>query len=616
MAVRAADYVTGENTDMMDDFDRIQGVAFELPLWFLSEGVLGLEDTRGVHLARHLLSHLFFLLGGFFCALLAHRLTGSRAAALLALLMFLLHPRLYAHSFFNSKDVPFAAMFMIALFWAWRAFDRGTWRSFALAGAAAGLLVSMRIMGVALVGGVVALQLCDVVLARGAEERRRVLLACGAFLLACAACLYATWPYLWHDPLGGLAEAFAVAADHPNPLHELFQGQRVSSYDLPRRYVPVWFGVTTPPVALVLGLLGTALVLAKAAARPREALRSGRLRFLLLVAGCFLAPVAAVMILRPTLFNGWRHLYFIHAPFALLAGAGLHWTASALRRPRAKAGLYCLAGLGVVWTVAAMVRLHPYEALYFNALVDKGAPEQLAQQYEMAYWDEPYREALEFLLARYPNRRINVQAEGAEIQRNRTILRPEQRERLVFAEGADFVASIYVDRGFSGWRPLYGPVIHSRKVYNSTIMEVAMVALPEDDPTARRYRQAYESAVAGTPAIRSVYDVYVEPDGLTYVKEPCSRSDTRAHFFLHTVPASAGDLPPDRVLYGYLQQWFPFERHGVRLDETCLMRAPIPNVLLKTISTGQYSGRSWLWKGTTSVPPRTVGGLASPPGEP
>ena len=137
--------------------DRFYGVAFELPLFLLTERVLGLEDPRHVYLARHVLTHLFFLLGGFCCYLLALRLSGDRLIALLVMLLFLLSPRLYAHSFFNSKDPVFASAFVMALLFASRAFDKDSAGAYRQCGAAAGLLVNLRIMGAVLVAHCVGL---------------------------------------------------------------------------------------------------------------------------------------------------------------------------------------------------------------------------------------------------------------------------------------------------------------------------------------------------------------------------------------------------------------------------------------------------------------------------
>ena len=109
--------------------DRYYGVAFELPA-LLAEQVLGLDDWR------HAAGPLLFLAGAFFCALLVRRMTGSTAIALLAFALFVLQPRLYAHSFFNSKDVPALALFSVCLYLAHRAFRRGDAGAFLLCGVA------------------------------------------------------------------------------------------------------------------------------------------------------------------------------------------------------------------------------------------------------------------------------------------------------------------------------------------------------------------------------------------------------------------------------------------------------------------------------------------------
>ena len=146
---------------MLVPHDRYYGAAFEAPLALLLERIIGMEDSRDILLGRYLLTHLVFLAGGVFCYLLVLRMFNSRPLALVALVLFLLHPRIYAHSFFNSKDVPFLAMFMIALWLVHRAFRHDTLGAFVLCGAGVGLLVNLRIMGVILFAAVLALRALD-----------------------------------------------------------------------------------------------------------------------------------------------------------------------------------------------------------------------------------------------------------------------------------------------------------------------------------------------------------------------------------------------------------------------------------------------------------------------
>ena len=57
-------YVMGDPDALPTDHDRFYGIAFELPL-LLVERVLGLDDSRDIYLTRHLITHLFFIAGGF-----------------------------------------------------------------------------------------------------------------------------------------------------------------------------------------------------------------------------------------------------------------------------------------------------------------------------------------------------------------------------------------------------------------------------------------------------------------------------------------------------------------------------------------------------------------------
>ena len=147
IASNSISYAAGDREALFGEqhayVDRFYGLAFELPL-LLAERLLGLQDFPDIYLMRHLLTHLFFIAGGFCCGLLAWRMFNNRWLALLAMLLFLLHPRLYAHSFFNSKDLPFAVMFVIALYLMHRAFRRDTLGSFVLLGVVVGLAANMR----------------------------------------------------------------------------------------------------------------------------------------------------------------------------------------------------------------------------------------------------------------------------------------------------------------------------------------------------------------------------------------------------------------------------------------------------------------------------------------
>ncbi len=180
------DYMLGDAETLLPSyapFHRFYGVVFEVPL-VLVERLLDLTDSRAIHLSRHLLTHLFFLVGGYCCARLVSHLFHSRWLALVALLLFVLQPRLYAHSFVNTKDIPFLVLFLGALFLIHRAWRRESLGAFALCGVGVGVATNLRIMGVLLFAVVVVLRAGDLVGAAARAARRHVLSTGAVFVVA------------------------------------------------------------------------------------------------------------------------------------------------------------------------------------------------------------------------------------------------------------------------------------------------------------------------------------------------------------------------------------------------------------------------------------------------
>ena len=579
--------------------DRYYGVAFELPL-LLAERALGLDDSRTAYLLRHGATHLFWLCGGFACFLLARRLFRSGPLALLAMLLFLLHPRLYAHAFFNGKDVPFLAMFMIALCLVHRAFEKDTVRAFVVLGMGTAVLTNLRVMGVMLFAAVLGMRALDLLHAAQRSERRRVLKTAGAFAAAGAATLYAVSPHLWSDPRE-FAEALRVFSEHPNTPWELFQGRLVRADDLPWRYVPTWVAITTPPFTLLLGGVGVFGIAWRVAARPGRALRNTPLRFELLLTACLTLSLLAVAALGANTYNGWRHLYFLHAPLALLAASGLRLPAS---RDAAwvRRGTYAAAGVAAAGILIAMARIHPLQHVYFNFLVDRTTPEHLRTQYEMDYWRTAHLGALRHLARTRPSTSLCLTGGARD---NHQLLSEAQRKRI---RGRNTVAhrrwcrgrrADFAVRATMPSLEVHAPEVWTRKAYGNTMVSVYGLdpALLDDFHLhVGRIRETHRSLTQGAPAARAHYDVYFDAarGALTYARAPCARADMAARFFLHVVPVNAGDLPDHRVRDGHDNLDFNLPAQAL-FDGKCLAAVRLPEYAVDHVRTGQTERQDGVW---------------------
>ena len=605
------DYIRGQTDRIATSYyhDRVYGVAFELPL-LLAEQALGLADYYYIHRIRLTLTHLFFILGGFFCYRLAYHLFGSRLIAILALLIFLLHPRLYAHSFINSKDLPFLSMFALTLYLLERAFRRDTPGAFLLLGIAVGLLTNLRIMGIMLFPAVIALRGLDLFYAGGGPERKHILRTGGLFILAAVLTAYALAPYAWTNPIDYWTTSLSLTVNHPTVAAQLFQGDLVLSRELPPHYNATWFVLTTPPPLLLLGFIGMAVIAARICRRPGAIFRNGRRRFLGLLLAAFLLPPLAVALLGSNQYHDWRHLYFIYAPFGLLAALGGGWLLAALGRPGwRRAGLYALAGLGLGLTLLPMAQIHPWQHGYFNFLVERTTPEWLRGQYELDRWKLAQREGLAYLVERHPGETLTLRTEGLQRRTltpaarellQRETLPAADRQRLRVADGSRRADYELLYRADPNQPDLAFNTAYRRRLYNNTVIIVRPLNAARMTAAAiAAYRELYRQAVAGDPIIRADYDVYRNDQRLTFIRENCPPEEPAAWLGVKLIPHH----PEPSLLRSEIPgSYATFHNHAARLGNICLAVIQLPEdaagdlILSQRPAGGFAAGGHPLWE--------------------
>ena len=640
-----ADYIITGNADgqyglYRGDY-RYFGVVYEIPL-LMAERALGLQDSRYIYLMRHLITHLFFIAGGFVCAMLAYRMLGSRWIALLAMLLFLLHPRLYAHSFFNTKDIPFAALLIIALYLAHRAFRRDTAGAFLLCGICVGLAINLRPFALMLPPLILAMRALDLWQA-GRAERKRMLATAGIFIGAALATVYITHPYYWENPLRFIESAL-VSSQHPIMLRiiNLFMGDLYISDAVPWNYIPVWFAITAPPVTLPLGAIGCAAVCWQGITRPLAALRDRETLFRVLLLGCFVMPVVAVIALQSNIYNGWRYMYFLWGPFCLLAAVGLRaiannnmgnsrlkiaarlpgWVRGGGRLHMAQRALaYGVVGVGLLTTATAMAALHPHQQVYFNTLADTKTPGALAERYDMDYWRLAHRQSLEYLLTRYPNDMPRV---WPPQNINLLMLPQNDRERIIgfrnphladfylFGDSAEHRLlrenlqdmSFYIHPRVNLLSALEQPSFYAINAYGNAI---AYILAPKN---AEAYRAAYDDVAAnGTPLAHSAFDIYVYDGALYYLSANCAPPGTNGSnlgVFLHIFPDYAADLSVDRREHGFENLDFNLGAHAAFFDGKCIAQRPLPDYSIDRIRTGQRAKGEVMWRADIDLATRAA----------
>ncbi len=457
-------YVFNNDQSLFTQATDHHGAAFELTLYEV-EKWLHLTDSRDLYLMRHLVTHLFFLVSALSGYILVYRLFGNRFLACLGFIMLAFAPRLYAHSFFNSKDLPFSSMSVIIFALCQLAFSKKKPIYFALLGIAAGYATGIRVMGIMYAAIILVFLLIDII--SGLVKREKIQLVtffAAVFIIAFSGALYISWPYLWKAPVRHFTESYAALA-HYNLWngHILFRGVVISSSQMPWTYFPVWFLISNPPFWLLTGFGGIGWFILKLVRRPFYFITNVPDRNFLLYLLCFFAPVAAVVVFHSVIYDDWRHLYFVYPSFVLLS----LYCINGLMKSKLKfiAAACCAIQVGFIgWF---MVSNHPFQQVYFNAFVSH-KPEYLRKNYDLEYWGCSYKQALEYLVKQYPTGTINVEWDMNPLANNIMMLQKRDRERIAMLDHAgDYRITTF--RLHPEDFP-YPKVEYSIQVLNSTIL--------------------------------------------------------------------------------------------------------------------------------------------------
>ena len=302
-------------SDLSEWQDRAYGVTLQLPTVVIEHLFDFQMDLAAVFQIRHVYTFLLFALAAVFFYFLCRRLFDNRWYALLGLALFVVCPRILTEAFYNIKDLLFLSIFTINLFCCILFMEKRT------IGRALGLMATTALCVNTRVVGAVAIVFCFAVL--GIQHIRKRASVKEYFWLAATGLgsivLYiAATPFLWADPVGGIKEILATFSDFTRFGGDVYyMGNIFSSADLPWHYLPVCILATIPVAYSLLAAVGTVhrLCLFK---------RNATVQVFLMLTLLFtlLFPVLYSVLRRPTLYNMWRHMYFLYPLLVIQAVNG------------------------------------------------------------------------------------------------------------------------------------------------------------------------------------------------------------------------------------------------------------------------------------------------------
>lgn len=415
--------------------DKYYGPIFEVFLVGLEDVFHLTANSNSVYFMRHLVNFLLFYLGVIFF----YRLTQDRfknwKISLLGCLFLILSPRIFAHSFYNSKDIPFLAMFIISIYTLIKYLDKKNLKSTIIHALASAVLIDIRILGIIIPFFTLIFFIIDSFILKVSSvkfKKETLNFLAYLFLLIILTILFR--PILWTNPFHHFLQAFRQMSHYSWWGDILYLGSYFNASQLPWHYIPVWISITTPISYLILFLVGCLVLFKKLITHPIKFYRRHRNDLIFLL--WFFVPLASVVVIKSVLYDAWRQMFFIYPALLLIALSGLTILA---QKSILKKIITLIIFCNLIIIVKFMIQSHPHQYLYFNRLANP-------INFQLDYWGLSYRQALEYLVATDPSPEIKLYVANQPGEDNSLFLTDFDQKRLSYQDtpqAADYFLTNY-----------------------------------------------------------------------------------------------------------------------------------------------------------------------------
>ena len=402
---------------------RYYGVFYEIFL-LTGEYISGAKNIREAFFIRNLLIHFTFISALILLWFMLRQAKMSIGLSLFTCLLIYLSPRIFADSFYNSKDIPFLSFYLSAGISLFYFVNKSSAKIALFHGVLSGLVVSLRIPGII----IPAFTCFLVVFLSFFKIRKFEFKYISIYILVFLLTIFVAYPILWTNPIDNFIAAFQQMNAYPFKGDVLFLNSIQKSSKLSWFYFPIWF-VSTTPIIVLLGLLLFPFALFQ---KLRNNKWNNEGILIMLALGLGGGPIAAILLLSSDLYDAWRQVFFVYPFFVILSIYGLSHVSDFFTNKHilSKALASFIGSLFLLHLLLINYQLHPYQNVYFNCL----AIEPITKNYELDYWGLSFRESFEYILEHSNAEKISVCVNRTAGQEAWTGLTNRQKKRLLIED--------------------------------------------------------------------------------------------------------------------------------------------------------------------------------------
>ena len=394
--------------NLHDDWRKTYGVIFDLPLASF-EVLFNLNNNHDIFLLRHFLTFSIFFVATIYFYIFIQENLKDKVLAFIGVLMLITTPRIFSHSFYNSKDIIFLSLMIIAMYYSLNILKNFNYKNLFLSCLFCALATNIRVIGLYL-------PLLTFFFYYFKNKKNYEIKSYYFFIFYFSiylTILYLTWPFLWNNPIQNLFLVFTESMNYPSwwNFKTLYFGKFINPENLPWHYFFIWFSLTTPLIFLLIIIFSIINFLKnyfnyfiKIEFHNNMTLWSSKIEMVnLYVFLIFFIPVFFIVCLNSTLYNGWRHLFFIYPSLIFLS-------VQTFILIKKKYGVnffkyfISIIVLQFIFNGLFIFKSHPLQGVYFNYLAKNFVP----GNFPIDYWGLGNKNTIDSLLKKNDDTFLNI----------------------------------------------------------------------------------------------------------------------------------------------------------------------------------------------------------------
>ena len=427
------------------------GVFFDI-ICAILEDFFKINDTQNIYFLRHFLNFFFFFLSSIFFFKIINLRFKNNFLALVATILYVASPRIFAESFYNCKDIIFMSLVVPALFYGLKSLKNYKVKNIIFFSIFSAIATDVRILGIFLI--ILFLFFFFIEYLENKKFLKEKIKTLTILVTSYLFFTYLFWPYLWADPIKNFYSTFNYFKNFDIWNYSVFYlGEFIKGSNLPWHYIFTWIGVTMPLNYLLLFFIGSLIVLSQFFSNfskldqnsENKLWNNNNQKFDFFIFAFLLIPPLTIIAFNSTLYGGWRHLYFIYPGIIYISSYAIYFLMNLSKR-NYKYFLSFALLVSIIFNIKTLIDLHPFQNIFFNSLVKNKANDL----FEVDYWGLGNSEAIKNILKNIKhNQKYSIRtASFTPLSYSKKIISEKKMDNLIFSRTVDlnqeFVFTNYI----------------------------------------------------------------------------------------------------------------------------------------------------------------------------